>query len=114
MRAADIFKALSDETRLRIVNLLAKRRSMAVSDLVAALNMPQWHISRHLSRLRQIGLVDSTRRGTWMYYSLRDELREVVRRVIAAVQERIDENTIAADLRRLREVLNRRRGAAMP
>lgn len=112
MRAAEIFKALSDETRLRIVSLLTKRQAMAVSDLVAALNMPQWHISRHLNRLKQVGLVHCRRQGTWMYYSLRDELRQVVRRLIAAVQEKVDQNTLAADLRRLREAIQRRRATS--
>ena len=108
MDAAELFRALSDETRLRIVNLLSRCKSVSVSDLVAALEMPQWHISRHLNRLRQAGLVTARRSGTWMYYSLREEVRQVVKRVMAAVRDRLDNSIIAADLQRMREAIRRR------
>ncbi len=108
MEAAELFRALSDDTRLRIVNLLSRWKTLAVSELVAALDMPQWHISRHLNRLRQAGLVTARRKGTWMYYSLRDEVQQVVRRVMAAVRDRLDKAVVAADLERVRQVLRRR------
>jgi ArsR family transcriptional regulator len=109
MNPASIFKALSDETRLRIVNLLSKHGRMAVSDLVAALDMPQWHVSRHLGRLRAAGLVDAARSGPCICYSLREDIRQAISNVVEAIRGWLDESTLAADLARLREALKRRR-----
>jgi ArsR family transcriptional regulator len=64
-----IFKACSDETRLRILFLLS-RRELCVCELVILLDMPQGKISRHLSILKNADLVCDRRDGTWIYYSL--------------------------------------------
>jgi ArsR family transcriptional regulator, arsenate/arsenite/antimonite-responsive transcriptional repressor len=66
---ARIFKALSDETRLRIVALLC-RGELCVCDLMAILDLPQSTVSRHLATLRHVGLVEDRRQGVWMYYRL--------------------------------------------
>jgi DNA-binding transcriptional ArsR family regulator len=62
-----IFKALSDETRLRIYLLL--KHELCVCQIQVALGMSQTKISRHLTVLRNAGLVDARRDGLWMYYS---------------------------------------------
>jgi ArsR family transcriptional regulator len=66
---AQTFKALSDETRLRILALLSAGE-LCVCDLMAALDLPQSTVSRHLAYLRNAGLVDDQRRGVWMFYRL--------------------------------------------
>lgn len=66
---AQTFKALSDETRLRILALLSEGE-LCVCDLMAALDLPQSTVSRHLAYLRNAGLVDDQRRGIWMFYRL--------------------------------------------
>jgi ArsR family transcriptional regulator len=66
---AQLFKALSDETRLRILSLLMNGE-VCVCDIMAALDLPQSTVSRHLSYLRNSGWVDDRRCGVWMYYSL--------------------------------------------
>jgi ArsR family transcriptional regulator len=65
-----IFKALGDETRLRIMALLVSGEEYCVCDLMAALDLPQSTVSRHLSSLRHAGLVTDRRQGVWMYYQL--------------------------------------------
>lgn len=70
---ARIFKALSDETRLRILTLLSSGE-LCVCDLMTALNLPQSTVSRHLAYLRNAGLVDDERRGLWMFYRLKQEM----------------------------------------
>ncbi|MCX7599604.1 MAG: metalloregulator ArsR/SmtB family transcription factor [Armatimonadetes bacterium] len=109
MDAAQVFKALSDKTRLRIVSLLARYDGLCVSHLVEALGMPQWRVSRHLQKLRQLGVVRSRTRGTWRHYSLTDGLRQAVRRVLAAVEERLDTQALRHDVARLRAALTRQR-----
>ncbi len=108
MKAAEIFKALSDETRLRIVNLLARAGSMSVSDIVTALRMPQWHISRHLTRLRLAGLVEAQRKGASVHYRLADTVSSKVQKLLGSVHDLLDANAIAADLERLKQVMRRR------
>jgi len=67
--AARIFKALADETRLRIL-LLLTRGELCVCDLMAVLELPQSTVSRHLATLRHAGWVEDRRQGVWMYYKL--------------------------------------------
>lgn len=69
-KTANIFKALSDETRLRVIKLL-QERELCVCELIQVLNMSQPRISRHLSVLKNAGIVDDRREGKWVYYSLR-------------------------------------------
>ncbi len=64
---AAILKALSDETRLRIFLLL--KDELCVCQIQVALAMSQTKISRHLTVLRNAGLVTARREGLWMYYS---------------------------------------------
>jgi ArsR family transcriptional regulator len=70
-KIAQKFKALSDETRLRILALLSSGE-MCVCDLVAILDLPQSTVSRHLAYLRNAGWVEDRRQGVWMYYRLLD------------------------------------------
>jgi ArsR family transcriptional regulator len=67
-RLASRFKALADPTRVAIVNRLAQADETCVCDLTAAFDLSQPTISHHLKVLRDAGLVDSSRRGTWAYY----------------------------------------------
>jgi ArsR family transcriptional regulator, arsenate/arsenite/antimonite-responsive transcriptional repressor len=69
-RIAARFKALSDPTRVSIVNRLAAADECCVCDLTDAFDLSQPTISHHLKVLRDAGLVESSRRGTWAYYRL--------------------------------------------
>ncbi|BCO09178.1 transcriptional regulator [Desulfolithobacter dissulfuricans] len=66
---AALFKALSEEIRLRILVLLT-RGELCVCDLMEVLDLPQSTISRHLAYLRHAGWVEGRRQGVWMYYRL--------------------------------------------
>ena len=70
-KEARIFKALADETRLRILPLLLEGE-LCVCELIAALDLPQSTISRHLAYLKNSGWVSDRRQGVWMYYRLND------------------------------------------
>ncbi|MEA3404713.1 MAG: metalloregulator ArsR/SmtB family transcription factor [Pseudomonadota bacterium] len=67
---AQTFKALAEPVRLRIVNLLLNKESLCVCDLVAVLEIGQSTVSRHLAYLKNAGLVNAWREGTWMHYAL--------------------------------------------
>ena len=64
------FKALADPARVAIVNRLAAAGEVCVCDLTAALDLAQPTVSHHLRVLREAGLVESSRRGTWAFYRL--------------------------------------------
>src|SRR5208283_4679216 len=64
-----IFRALSDRTRLRILNLL-QGGELCVCQIVAVLDVPQPTASRHLSYLRKARLVVARKEGLWMHYCL--------------------------------------------
>jgi ArsR family transcriptional regulator len=64
------FRALADPARVAIVNRLAAAEEVCVCDLNASLDLAQPTVSHHLRVLREAGLVESTRRGTWAFYRL--------------------------------------------
>ena len=67
----DIFQALCDRTRLRIVRLLSTTQEEAcLCELVDSLLEPQYKLSRHLKVLRQVGLLASEKEGRWVYHGL--------------------------------------------
>jgi ArsR family transcriptional regulator len=71
-RAATLFHALSDETRLAILDLL-RDGERCVCDLQDALGAAQSRLSFHLRVLREAGLVRDRREGRWSYYALHEE-----------------------------------------
>lgn len=67
--AAALFKALSDETRLRILRTMTKSRTeLCECNIVPLFGLSQSTISYHLKVLREAGLVESEKRGLWSYY----------------------------------------------
>jgi ArsR family transcriptional regulator len=82
---ARVFTALSDPTRVSIVNRLASGEECCVCDLTGAFALSQPTISHHLRVLREAGLVEAERRGTWVYYRLVPEAIERLRGVFEPV-----------------------------
>ena len=72
------FKALADPTRVAIVNRLAGAGEVCVCAFVGELELSQPTVSHHLRILREAGLVDVSRRGTWAYYRLVPEAVEAL------------------------------------
>lgn len=72
---AKVFKALADPVRLRLLSLIASRQGgeICVCELTPAFDLSQPTVSHHLKLLRQAGLIDGERRGTWVYYRLLPE-----------------------------------------
>lgn len=98
-----IFKALSDETRLRMLKLL-EDGELCVCDIVAAIDTIQPKISFHLSTLREAGLINDRKEGKWIHYRLADS--DIFRRyLIISILERIDDEVLQSDKKRLAEFL---------
>lgn len=85
---ADIFKALADPTRVRIVSVLAQTE-LCVCDLAATLGMTQSAVSHQLQLMRRMRLVKSRRDGRMVYYTLDDEhVRDLFRRGLEHVEHK--------------------------
>jgi len=74
-RVAPLLKALADPVRLRLMSLVAAHAGgeACVCDLNDAFDLSQPTISHHLKVLHEVGLLDRSKRGTWVYYSVRSE-----------------------------------------
>ena len=87
----EIFKGLSDPTRLRIMALLLDRE-LCVCDLMAVLKLPQSTVSRHMTRLKNAGLVEDRRDGKWVHYKLEsttivEDLRQMLKRHLTSSEQ---------------------------
>lgn len=103
--AVELFKALGDQTRLRLISLLvaAKGKELCNCEFVDALEEPQPNVSRHLKILTQAGLVQERRDGRWTYYGLATDEPAVA--ALAPVIADIKDPPLQEDIRRLRERL---------
>src|SRR6266550_9230345 len=105
-----LFKALADETRLRILGLLLTGE-VCVCDIHESLRIPQPKASRHLAYLRRAGLVETRRDGLWIHYRLAqmpDPVLETISRTVAHALTHMDA------VRRDGERLQKRTGCCVP
>ena len=110
-REIAVFRALGEETRLRIMILLA-RGELCVCEIEAALELSQSRVSRHLTVLRNAGLVLDQREGTWIHYRPappRYELERILQKWLGECFG--DSAIVKRDLGRLKKVLSRGREA---
>jgi ArsR family transcriptional regulator len=87
---AQLFRALADPTRLRLLNLMAEQE-VCVCYFTEVIGVPQPKISRHLAYLRAAGLVAARREGKWMHYRLVTPTdpyaAEILSKTIAALRQ---------------------------
>ena len=108
---AELFQSLADPTRLRLLNLLTQTDQICVCELVDALEVPQYNISRHLHVLAESGWLADRRLGKWIYYRISDKLKPYQRSVLEAVERLRDERQdFKEDEKRAGRRLKLRRG----
>ncbi len=106
---ADLLKVISHPPRLRLLVLLNELdRELCVCELVDALSLPQYQVSRQLSELREEDLVKGSKEGTWVYYSLSENLRPSIKRLIEDIADTVEREEIKGDIRQIEERLERR------
>jgi ArsR family transcriptional regulator len=102
-----VFKALSEETRLRILKLL-EHGELCVCDIVASLDMIQPKVSFHLAVLKEAGLIKDRKQGKWTHYSIDDS--DMFRRfLLLSALERISAEAAAEDRKRLEKFLKEKK-----
>ncbi len=98
-----IFKALSDETRLKVIKLL-EHGELCVCDITAALDMSQSKVSFHLGILKNAGLLKNRKEGKWMHYAL-DDSDYLKRLLTLSVIQGVLDDTLRTDRERLETFL---------
>jgi ArsR family transcriptional regulator len=88
MEITEVFKALGDPARLRIVEMLAEGGEQCVCRIVEDLGMSQPVVSHHLAKLRYAGLIRAKKRGQWVDYSL--DMDVLDGGLLAFVQQLVD------------------------
>ncbi len=105
-RVLEITKALADESRVRALMAL-RGRELCVCQIIELLQLAGSTISKHMSILKQAGLVAARKEGRWIYFRLAEdsEQAEVVEAIAYLRQQLRNDERIRADRRRLREIL---------
>ena len=83
-KAAFILKTIAHPTRLAIIDLLQEKRKLSVNELCERLDCEQSLVSHHLSNMRIKGLLNSERKGTSIYYSLKEK---ELARIVAVIED---------------------------
>ncbi len=97
-----VFQSLAEEPRLRILALLLEEPELCVCDLMAALQMPQSTVSRHLAHLKNAGWLHDRREAVWSYYALAQPLGPLQQSLLPLLRHFLSEQpTAAADRLRL-------------
>ena len=76
-------KALSDESRVRILHLIFRNKEMCTSDIELVLDFTQTKTSRHLTYLRNSNLIAFRKEDQWVYYSVKDEAADFVQQIFS-------------------------------
>lgn len=88
-----LFRALSDGTRLRILNLIIQKE-LCVCEIFGILKLPQSKVSRHLTYLRKTGIVETRRSGQMIFYFLTESKDEVYAALIRCLKQCFKQNVL--------------------
>jgi len=104
-----VFKAFGDEARVRILNLLLENKEMCISDLEHILDFTQTKTSRHLTYLKNSGMVNARKEDQWIFYSIKEEVYDFISIVIGYVKK---DQVLANDLETYKVMYSNRELAA--
>lgn len=108
MNQTAIFQALASEVRLRALMLIAHEKEVCVCELVHALGAEQSKISRHLSAMKNAGLLTAHRKAQWVYYALNHNQEAWQQQIItAAIAGASNDPQIMKDRKRLKNMKKR-------
>ena len=101
----NVFKALSDETRIRIMKVLLEKDNVCVCQVMEALNISQTRASRNLKILKEAGLINDKREGIWIHYTVNKGKRGCCTEAVNALMKKSlnDVEVIKKDRERLKK-----------
>lgn len=82
-----IFKAFSDESRVRIMHLLYQNKEMCISDIEHTLEFTQTKTSRHITYLKNSGLLSYRKQDLYVFYFIKEEVYEIVYQIIKFLEK---------------------------
>jgi len=80
---AQIFKSVSEEARVRILYLIYKKNELCISDLEHILEFTQTKTSRHLTYLKNSGILSVRKQDQWVFYYIKDEVKDIIKQIFA-------------------------------
>ncbi|NQW26479.1 MAG: metalloregulator ArsR/SmtB family transcription factor [Flammeovirgaceae bacterium] len=84
-----VFRSFSEEARVRIIHLLLVEKELTITDLVSILDFTQTKTSRHIAYLKNSGLIASKNLDQWVFYSIKEEVTEIVSKMIIFLEKDI-------------------------
>jgi ArsR family transcriptional regulator, arsenate/arsenite/antimonite-responsive transcriptional repressor len=81
-----LYRTLADESRLKILFMLTDMGEVCVNDIQQILKVPQPTVSRHLSYLKRMGLIDNNRKGKWNYYFIVKQQPEIIKQQLHMIK----------------------------
>ncbi len=80
---AQIFKSVSEEARIRILYLIYEKEELCISDLEHILDYTQTKTSRHLTYLKNSGILSVRKEDQWAFYYIKDEVKDIIKQIFA-------------------------------
>jgi DNA-binding transcriptional ArsR family regulator len=84
---SQLMKALGDEARIRILNLLLAKGPLTTSDLEFVLEFTQSKTSRHLAYLRNSAILNTTKIDQWVVYTIREEVEDIISQILSFLEK---------------------------
>jgi ArsR family transcriptional regulator, arsenate/arsenite/antimonite-responsive transcriptional repressor len=84
---SQLMKALGEETRLRILNLLLHHGAMTTSDLEFILDFTQTKTSRHIAYLKNAGILTAKKKDQWVLYKIKEEVTDIISQILSFVEK---------------------------
>ncbi|MEY3418185.1 MAG: hypothetical protein RL711_105 [Bacteroidota bacterium] len=100
-----VFKAMSDESRIRIMNLLLHNKELCGTDIELILDFTQTKTSRHMNNLKNAGLVRLRKEDMWTFYYIKEEVLDVVEQIFKYLEK---DQTMVQDLENYRVLYSNR------
>ena len=104
MEIVELFKALSDESRIRILNIL-KNRTLFVCDIENILGLSQVNASRHLSKLKNANIIISEKKSQWVYFNINSDLIKKYSFIQNLLDNNMYEQIFTSDIEKLHTYL---------
>lgn len=106
-----VFKAVADETRMRIMKVLLERKNLCVCEIMQSLNITQTRVSKNLRILKEAGLVVDKKEGLWVHYSVaKNESKNIKKILIFLKQSLKGDKIVIKDKERLNKAVRLGKG----
>ena len=106
---SQLMKALGEESRLRILNLLLHHGAMATSDLEFILDFTQTKTTRHIAYLKNAGILSAEKKDQWVLYNIKEEVVDIISQILSFVEK---DNQLVQDISTYKTLYSNRELAA--